>query len=158
MSPFHHRWQEMQQAKRTVTTGDHATAPWGQLWAALALSLLCTALLGGAALLLDQNVWWLAIAGTAGLFVGGVFLGWRCAEAEPFFGALLAILSFALTVVVLFGGTLADALPEPLPGLGIGDSTFFFVWPLLQLASAVAGCLAGGRMAASSHGAQRAEP
>lgn len=131
---------------RGRTSGGHPRGPWPALWVALGLSLASTTLLGGLLFVLDRNVWWIALAGTLGLFGGGAYLGRRGREAEPLHGTLLTILYFGLVVGVLFGGTLADVLPEPLPGLGVGDSTFFFVWPLLQLVAAVAGCLAGARL------------
>lgn len=120
--------------------------PWREVLVALGISLLGTLLLGGPLLVLLDNVWWLALAGVASLAAGGLHLGWRTAEAEPLHGAVLAIAYFAFVVAVLFSGTLADWLPDPLPGLVIGDSTFFFVWPLLQLAAAVVGTVASGRL------------
>jgi cation transporter-like permease len=41
-------------------------------------------------------------------------------------------------------------VPDPLPGLATGDSTFFFLWPLLILAAGVAGSILGGRVATRS--------
>ncbi len=117
---------------------------WRELWIALALSLMGTAVLGGPSLLLLGSVWWGALAGILALMGGGGYLGARLGEPEPLHGALLALLYYGVTVSVLFLGSAALALPEPLPGLEIGDSTFFFVWPLLQLAGAVAGSVAGG--------------
>ncbi len=113
--------------------------------AALGLSMAGTAVLGGALFLFQQNVWWLAMGGLLSLFGGGVYLGWRSREPEPLYGTLLAILYFGLVVGILFGGELAEALPDPLPGLAIGDSTFFFVLPLLMLVASVAGSVLGGR-------------
>lgn len=103
-----------------------------------------TAVLGGGLFLLQQNVWWLALGGLLSLFGGGVYLGWRSREPEPLYGSLLAVLYFGLVVGVLLGGELAEVLPDPLPGLAIGDSTFFFVSPLLMLAASVSGSVLGG--------------
>lgn len=133
-----------------VNTGDRAevpdqqVSPWREVGLALALSLMGTAALGGPGLFLLESVWWGALAGLVPLFGAGVYLGWRTGEPEPFNGALLALLYYGVMVAALFFGSAALALPEPLPGLAIGDSTFFFVWPLLQLAAAVAGSVAGG--------------
>lgn len=124
--------------------GEAWSAPWRPVFAALALSLAGTMILGSLAFILDKNVWWVGLAGGLSLFGGGTLLGWARGIPEPLDGTLLAILYFGVVVGVLFGGTLADLLPDPLPGLGVGDSTFFFVWPLLQLASAVAGSVVGG--------------
>jgi hypothetical protein len=113
--------------------------PWRALGLALATSIVGTAVVGGALFLLQQNVWLLALGGLGSLFGGGVYLGWRSREPEPLYGALLAVMYFGLVVGILFSGELAEALPDPLPGLAIGDSTFFFVWPLLMLVAAVTG-------------------
>lgn len=112
---------------------------------ALAISILGTALLGGVAFLLQQNVWWLAMGGLLSLFGAGVYVGWQSHEPEPLYGTLLALLYFGLVAGILFGGELAERLPDPLPGLEIGDSTFFFVTPLFMLAASVAGSVLGGR-------------
>lgn len=119
--------------------------PWREIWLAWALSVFGTALLGGVLFALWQNVWGIALGGVASLVVGAAYVSLRAGESEPVYGALLAILYFGLVVGVLFGGELMEMLPDPLPGLGIGDSTFFFVWPLLQLAAAVIGIALGGR-------------
>ncbi len=120
--------------------------PWRLVWIALAISILGTAVLGGVAFAIDRNVWWIALGGAASLMAGGGYLGSRSGESEPLYGSLLAILYFGPVVVILFGGMLTDWLPDPLPGLGIGDSTFYFVSPLLMLAAAVAATVFGGRM------------
>ncbi|MFQ5860211.1 MAG: hypothetical protein ACE5IG_01515 [Dehalococcoidia bacterium] len=122
-----------------------ARVPWRTVWLALGLSIAGTALLGVIFFAIQQNVWWIALAGVVSLFGGGAYLGWRSGEAEPLYGTLLALLYFGLVVGILFGGELTEALPDPLPGLGIGDSTFFFVWPLLMLVASVAGSVLGGR-------------
>ncbi|MBI4506018.1 MAG: hypothetical protein HY691_10825 [Chloroflexi bacterium] len=122
--------------------------PWPAVWAALSAGVAGTVVVGGALFLLDRNVWWVALGGTLALFAAAAYVGWRSAEAEPLHGTIVVVLYFALVVAILFGGTLIEVLPEPLPGLDIGDSTFFFVWPLLLLAAGVAGCLLGGRLAA----------
>lgn len=115
------------------------------LGVALVISAAGTAILGGALMFLLDNVWWLALGGLLSLLGAGVFLGRRCREAEPLYGVLLAIFYFGFVVVGLFGGELAERLPDPLPGLSIGDSTFFFVSPLLMLVAGVAGVVLGGR-------------
>ncbi len=122
-------------------------APWRKVLAALSLSLAGTVILGGVLFALQQNVWWIAGASALSLLGSGAYLGFAARESEPLYGTLLAILYFGLVVATLFGGALADALPDPLPGLGVGDSTFFFVWPLLQLAAGVIGSIIGGRLA-----------
>ena len=120
--------------------------PWKLVWIALAISILGTALLGGALFAIHQNVWWIALGGAASLMAGGGYLGSRSGEPEPLYGSLLAILYFGSVLIILFGGMLTEWLPDPLPGLGIGDSTFYFVSPLLMLAAAVAASVFGGKM------------
>lgn len=137
--------------------GERWSAPWGRVLVALGLSLGGTVVLGGVLFLLQPNVWWIALAGLLSLFGAGAYLARATQTPEPLYGALLAILYFGITAGALFGGTLAEALPEPLPGLEIGDSTFFFVWPLLQLAAAVAGCVLGGLRARRSRNGGQAE-
>ncbi len=113
--------------------------------AALAISVLGTAVVGGALLFILDNIWWLAVGGLASLFRAGTFLGRQCREPDPLHGAVLAVDYYGLVVGILFGGELAERLPGPLPGLSIGDSTFFFVSPLLMLAASVVGTILGGR-------------
>lgn len=114
---------------------------------ALGLTTVGTAVTGGILFLLGQNVWWIAMGGLISLFVAGAWLGWDAREPEPLHGVLLAVLCLGLVVGALFGGELVEALPDPLPGLAIGDSTFFFVLPLLMLLVGVAGSVLGGRIA-----------
>ncbi|MBI2325097.1 MAG: hypothetical protein HYU87_09085 [Chloroflexi bacterium] len=119
---------------------------WRPVVVAYALSVLVTLVVGAALFFaLEQSVWWLAAAGVLGLAAGGSLVGARRGRPDALGATLLAILYFATTIVVIVGGTFADVLPDPLPGLPIGDSTFFFVWPLTQLAGAVIGSAAGGR-------------
>ncbi len=121
----------------------------GDFWLALIISVAGTALLGGILLALLDNVWWLTLSGLLSLFGGGLYLGWQKREPEPLHGTLLAVIYFGLVVGFLFGGELAEKLPDPLPGLPRGDSTFFFVSPLLMLVGSVAGSVLGGRWRSS---------
>lgn len=130
------------------TAGPAEPRLWPTLAVAIVISAAGTVVVGGALLAVGQNVWLLAVAGLVSLFGGGVFLGLREGEVEPLLGALLALCYFGIVAVILFGGTLVEALPEPLPGLAIGDSTFYFVWPLLQIAAGTGGSTAGGWIAA----------
>lgn len=130
--------------------------PWSGLGAALGLAVAGTAVLGGATFTaLEQNVWWIGLAGALSTLGAGGYLGWRARDPEPLLGTLLAVLYVGVVIAVLFGGTVVEAFPEPLPGLGKGDSTFFFVWPLLVLAAGVAGCVVGGRVATRGRPAGR---
>ncbi len=118
---------------------------WRDIGTALAISIAGTALLGGVLFLVERNVWWHAVGGLLSLFGAGIYLGRRTGEPEPLYGTMLAILYFGLAAGILFVGELTEALPDPLPGLAIGDSTFFFVLPLFMLAAGVAGSVLGGR-------------
>lgn len=131
------------------------TPPWRTVAVAWSISIGGTLVLGGAAYyLLVENVWLIAVASLMSLFAAGFYLARRTGESEPLQGALLAVLFFGVVAAVLFGGTLLEELPDPLPGLDIGDSTFYFVWPLLQMVAAVAGSVVGGWISANggSHG------
>jgi len=59
-------------------------------------------------------------------------------------GAFIAVFYFSIAAAAIFGGEFLGVLPDPLPGLPRGDSTFFFVWPLEQLAAGTVGAAAGG--------------
>lgn len=128
----------MRQDKQTVGRRD--------IGAALAISVAGTAILGGMLFLLQQNVWLMALGGMVSLLAGGAYLGRKSGEPEPLYGTLLAVLYFGMVAAILFGGELAEALPDPLPGLAIGDSTFFFVTPLIMLVASVLGSVLGGRL------------
>lgn len=121
---------------------------WRYIALAFIFSVTGTAVLGGVLFLLQQNVWLIALGGLLSLFAAGAWLGWQAKDPEPLYGALLAVLYFGLVVGILFGGELTEALPDPLPGLAIGDSTFFFVSPLFMLVAAVFGTVLGGRLSA----------
>ena len=122
-----------------------------ELLAALATSMAGTAALGGALYFLQaHNVWWVAVASAPSLIAAGFYLGWRVDEPEPLYGSILSALYFGIVAVVLLGGTWLGKVPDPLPGLATGDSTFFFVWPLLILVTGVAGSILGGRVATRS--------
>lgn len=106
-----------------------------------------TIVLGGLPFLLTDNVWWLALASAPSLLAAGCLLGWKAGEPEPLYGAVLGTLYFGIVAGVLFGAELAEVLPDPLPGLATGDSTFFFVWPLLILVASFVGSMIGGKAA-----------
>ena len=85
-----------------------------------------------------------------------VGLGSFAKHVQPFTDSADASWQFGLPAstrdadaVVIFGGTWAGKLPDPMPGLATGDSTFFFLWPLLILAAGVVGSIVGGRVVRS---------
>jgi hypothetical protein len=99
---------------------------------------------------LAQSMWWIALASVVALLGGGFYLGWETREAEPLYGSVLAFLYFAAAAIVLIVGAWMGKVPDPMPGLATGDSTFFFVWPLMILAAGVVGSILGGKIAARS--------
>ncbi len=128
---------------------------WKAVWAGYALALVGTTALGAVLLLAEPNVWRVALAGLVFLLVAGFAAGWKARTAEPLNGALIAAFYLLTTVAVIFGGEILGVLPEPLPGLPRGDSTFFFVWPLGQLVTATAGSAVGGWLASVRGGKPR---
>ncbi len=94
------------------------------------------------------HVWWIALAGTLFLLLAGLAAGAAARSPEPLNGALIGILYFGTFVLVMFAGAATDTLPDPLPGLEVGDSTFFFAWPLAQILFPTLGAMLGGRLAA----------
>ncbi len=137
-----------QPVKRKPGSGILFDVRWRDVWSAYVASVVGTAVLGALVLLLDENVWWVSIVSMAALVAGGFVAGFRARQIEPLNGALLACVFFGTEAAILMIGTAMEGtaigLPDPLPGLAIGDSTFFFVSPLGQLASAVIGSLLGG--------------
>jgi hypothetical protein len=99
---------------------------------------------------LAQSMWWIALASVVALLGGGFYLGWETREAEPLYGSVLAFLYFSAAAIILIVGTWMGKVPDPMPGLATGDSTFFFVWPLMILAAGVAGSILGGKATARS--------
>lgn len=118
---------------------------WRAVWVGYALSAAGTLGVGGGLFALEPDVWRIALTGTGALFFGGFVAGMMARTPEPLNGALIGLLYFGTFVLVMFFGASSDALPDPLPGLPLGDSTFFFVWPLLMLVGSVVGSALGGR-------------
>lgn len=118
---------------------------WGAVWAGYGIALLGTLAAGGLGLsALGEGMWWVAGWGTVFLLVGGFVAGAVARTAEPLNGAFIAVFYFGTTVTVVFVGEFLAVLPDPLPGLPHGDSTFYFVWPLGQAVAATAGATLGG--------------
>jgi hypothetical protein len=121
---------------------------WVAVWGGFTVALLGT-LAGGiwAFAIAGKGAWWVANLGTLSLFCGALLAGWRAGTAEPLNGAFIAVLYFATVTLIIFVGEFLAVLPDPLPGLPRGDSTFYFVWPLAQLAAGTIGAIAGGAVA-----------
>ncbi|MCH7946156.1 MAG: hypothetical protein IIC73_09125 [Armatimonadetes bacterium] len=112
--------------------------------AGLVVTVIGTTALTPVVLVLDANVWWVSAVAILSLAAGGFVAGLRAGQIEPLNGVLVVAVFFIAETAILMVGTATEWLPEPLPGLTQGDSTFFFVSPLGQLAAAVAGALVGG--------------
>ena len=126
----------------------HVTGPTRRtLLIAVATSFAATGALGAPLYyLVAHNMWWVAVASVPALAAAGFYLGWEVREPEPLYGTILSLVYFGIVSVILFVGTWFGKVPDPMPGLATGDSTFFFVWPLLMLAAGVAGSVIGGRV------------
>ncbi len=118
---------------------------WGAVWMGYGAALVATAAIAAWALLLGgRGLWWIASCCGGLLFAAGFWAGWRARDPEPLNGALIAALFCATLIAVYFAGEFLAILPDPLPGLPRGDSTFFFVSPLALLAAATVGAIVGG--------------
>lgn len=122
---------------------------WGAVWVGYGIALLGTLIVGGWGLFFaNKGMWWVANWGMIFLFAGGFVAGVLKKTAEPLNGAFIAVLYFGTVTMVIFVGEFLGILPDPLPGLPRGDSTFFFVWPLGQLVAATLGTVLGGWLSA----------
>ena len=127
---------------RHVARGDIA---WSAVWTGFAIALLGTLAAGTWAFAFaGKGTWWAANIGTLCLFCGAVVTGYRARTVEPLNGAFIAVFYFGAVALVIFSAEFLRVLPDPLPGLPRGDSTFFFVWPLEQLAAGTLGAMLGG--------------
>ena len=125
-----------------IARGDIA---WAAVWTGFAIALLGTLAAGAWALAFaGKGTWWAANIATLCLFCGAVVTGYRACTAEPLNGAFIAVFYFGAVALVIFGAEFLKVMPDPLPGLPRGDSTFFFVWPLAQLAASTLGAMLGG--------------
>ncbi len=125
-----------------------ADIAWGAVWVGYGSALIATAAVAGWGLLFGgRGLWWIAAWSGGLLFAAGLWAGWRARDPEPLNGALIAALHCATLIAVYFTGEFLAVLPDPLPGLPRGDSTFFFVSPLAFLAAATIGAVLGGSRA-----------
>ncbi|MFQ5825952.1 MAG: YrzE family protein [Dehalococcoidia bacterium] len=118
---------------------------WSSVWIGYGIAVAGTLILGAWALWAYENVWLLALGGEVSLFLGGAIAARRARTTQPLNGAFIGLLYFATTIAFIFSGVMTDKLPDPLPGLPKGDSTFFFVWPLAQVLASTLGAIVGGR-------------
>lgn len=120
---------------------------WQDVWVALGIGLGGTIVLGGILFaIFGASMWVLAFASIIALMVGGYRLGSRSGRWEGIAASLVTIFYYAIAALVIILGFMFEVLPDPLPGLPKGNSTFYFLWPLLQLASVIAGSVIGQRV------------
>ncbi|MFQ5876004.1 MAG: hypothetical protein ACE5JL_19695 [Dehalococcoidia bacterium] len=118
---------------------------WSSVWIGYGIAVAVTLILGAVAFWAYENVWLIALGGEVALFLGGAIAARRTPAAQALNGAFIGLLYFATTIVFIFSGVMTEKLPDPLPGLPLGDSTFFFVWPLAQVLASTLGALVGSR-------------
>lgn len=121
---------------------------WGVVGAGYLISLSLTVVVGIPLFLATENTWLLAPAGLGGLLIGGFVVGRAVgANLAIINGALMATLYYLTLALAFFMASFAELLPEPLPGLPQGDSTFYFAWPLAQFVVGLASAAVGSRFA-----------
>lgn len=129
---------------------------WAAVWTGFAIALIGTLAAGVWVLAFaGKGTWWAANLGVLFLFCGAICAGYRARTPEPLNGAFIAVFYFATAALAIFISEFLAVLPDPLPGLPRGDSTFFFVWPLEQLAAGSFGAVLGGWLYARRRGSPR---
>ncbi len=142
------------QGGRANGTERHYDVRRTDVWIGFAVAVAGTAVATPAVLLVDANVWWVSVIAALAIGAGAAVAGIRARQIEPLNGVLVMAIFFVVEAGILMVGEATEWLPEPLPGLPVGDSTFFFVSPLGQLAFAVGGSLLGGWWATRARGQQ----
>ncbi len=130
---------------------------WGSVWIGYGIAVAGTLVLGAVAFWATYLVSHIALGRAVALYLGGAIAARRLRAAQALNGAFIGLLYFAATVAVIFSGVMTERLPDPLPGLPLGDSTFFFVWPLAQVLASTLGAILGGRFLAGA-GMRRRRP
>ena len=123
-------------------------APADIRWKAVGAGYLVAAVVtigaGIPLLVITDSSWMLVVASLVALLGAGLVVGRRSGRQLAIINAALTgILYYFTTALALFVGWFFQWLPEPLPGLPQGDSTFFFAWPLLQVVVSVVGAILG---------------
>ena len=126
---------------------------WRTVWLGYLAGLLSTLVIGLPILVIMGKSWLMALAGSLGLFVGGLLVGRQVTSSVAVVnGALMAILYNLTVALFYFVGSFLEVFPEPLPGLPQGDSTFFFAWPLAQFVIGILGAIIASRIVANRLG------
>lgn len=119
---------------------------WKDVWLGFGIALAGTVVVGAVlTLAAGPHMWWLVVANAAGLLAAGYLLSKRAAQFMGIAVALVTLFCYGLGALVLILGLMFEFLPDPLPGLPRGDSTFFFVWPVVALLGTLIGAAFGGQ-------------
>lgn len=122
---------------------------WKDVWTGLAIAVGGSIVLGGILFaILDANMWLFVIASDIAIGVAGFRLGRKTGRWEGISATLIALFYYVAAALILLAGMMWEFIPDPLPGLPRGDSTFYFVWPLTLLACPVIGMAIGTKAAA----------
>lgn len=138
----------------TFQAGWHVSdISWKAVWLGYFLGLIITLAVGAPVVLVSKSTWLLGLAGLGALFGVGILVGAKAGSRTAVInGALVGVLYNLTVVLALFVGWFFELLPEPLPGLPQGNSTFFFAWPLMQFAASVVSAIVGSRLTRKPRG------
>lgn len=122
---------------------------WKDIWLGLAITVVGTVVLSAVMFTaLGASMWWLVIASDIAIGFAGFRLGRKTGQWEGISASLITAFIFILSTIILIIGWMWELVPDPLPGLPRGDSTFYFVWPLTLLVCCVVGMALGMRASA----------
>jgi len=132
----------MDSKEKELITEKSKDIRWGSILQGYILSLVGTVVIGlPIFFLIERNVWLIAVTGTICLFAGGFIAARRALNAELLNSAFVGVVYFSTLTIILFANAIFDILPDPLPGLPKGDSTFFMAWPIVQILASTLGGL-----------------
>lgn len=94
------------------------------------------------------NMWMFVIASDIAIGVAGYRLSKKTGQWEGISASLITLFYYVLSTLILLVGMMWEFLPDPLPALPRGDSTFYFVWPLTLLICSVVGMVVGQKLSA----------
>lgn len=135
-----------QAGERAAIRGGLAPADirWKAVGVGYLVAVVVTIGAGIPLLVSTDSSWMLVVANLVALLGAGFVIGRKSGpQLSIINGALMGIICYFTTALALLVGWFFQWLPEPLPGLPQGDSTFFFAWPLLQFVVGVVGAILG---------------
>lgn len=122
---------------------------WKDVYLGFAIAILGTVVLSaGLFAATGASMWMVVIASDIAIGFAGWRLGKKTGQWEGISAALITLFYYVLAVITLIIGWMWELVPDPLPGLPRGDSTFYFVWPLSLLICSVAGMAVGTKAGA----------